>query len=357
MRFGRRFLLGAAVTAAFLTLLIVRVDLSDVGSSFAEGNYAYVVPAIAVYFVALYFRAYRWGFLLRPLRSLSTRRLFPVVAVGYMANNLLPVRLGELVRSYYLARREPVSASTALATIIVERVFDGLVLLFLLVVAALFLPVAGLTDRVSDAVRLPVPLVAVVVVLPFLAALTAMIGIALYPATAGRVVVALTRPLPAGVQAKVNGLLERFFEGFLALRSPRRLAAIFLLSLPVWLLEGAMYYLIALGFDLDSHFETVGLMVAAMLLVTAVSNLATSLPSSQGSVGPFEFFAVLALVSLGVGSGLATAYAVVLHIALLLPVVVLGLAYMAVGHVSLGQLTRRDSMEPVPATPAIEKSS
>ena len=225
MRFGRRFLLGAAVTAAFLTLLMVRMDLSDVGSSFAEGNYAYVVPAIAVYFVALYFRAYRWGFLLRPLRSLSTRRLFPVVAVGYMANNLLPVRLGELGRSYYLARREPVSASTALATIIVERVFDGLVLLFLLVVAALFLPVAGLSDRVSDAVRLPVPLVAVVVALPFMAALTAMIGIALYPATAGRVVVALTRPLPAGLQAESEwtaGGLLRGLPGPAEPSAPRR---------------------------------------------------------------------------------------------------------------------------------------
>ncbi len=357
MLFSRRFLLGAAVTVAFLALLFLRVDISEVGSSLAEGNYAYVAPGVAVYFVALFFRAYRWCFLLRPIRALSTLRLFPVVAVGYMANNLLPVRLGELVRSYYLARREPVRASTALATIMVERVFDGLVLLFFLVLAALFLPVTGLTDRVSDAVRLPVALVSVMVVLPFLCALAAMVGIALYPTTAGRIAMAMTRPLPAGLHARVNGLLERFFEGFQALRSPRRLALIFVLSLPIWLLEGTMYYLIALGFDLNDHFETVGLMVAAMLMVTAVSNLATSLPSSQGSVGPFEFFAVLALVYLGVASGLATAYAVVLHLALLLPVVAVGLGYLALDHLSLGQLIRRDSMDLVPAATVPEKTS
>ena len=196
-----------------------------------------------------------------------------------------------------------------------------------------------------------------VVVMPFFVALAAMVSVALYPERVAHLASALTRPLPPGVRTRVDGLLERFFEGFQALRSPRRLAAIFVLSLPVWLLEGTMYYLIALGFGLSDHFETVALMAAAMLLVMAVSNLATSLPSSQGSVGPFEFFAVLALVYLGVASGLATAYAVVLHLALLLPVVVVGLGFLALDHLSLGQLTRREPMAPVPAATVPEKTS
>ena len=91
----------------------------------------------------------------------------------------------------------------------------------------------------------------------------------------------------------MDALLERFLEGFQGLHRPNRLLVVFLFSIPIWLLEGSIYYLIALGFDLDDHFDTVLLMAAAMLLVTAVSNLATSLPSSQGAVGPFEFFAVL----------------------------------------------------------------
>ena len=351
----RRFLLGAVVTAVFLFLLFLQVDLSEMGASLAEANYVYLAPGVAIYFVSVYFRAYRWRYLLHPIRAVSALRLYPVVAVGYMANNLLPVRLGELVRSYYLARREPVPASTALATIMVERIFDGIVLLFFLAVAALFLPVAGLADRVSDAVRMPVALVAVVVIVPFVGALMAMVGVALYPLRARNLTSALTRRLPEGIGPRIDSLVELFIEGFSVLRRPRPLATVFLLSLPIWLAEGTMYYVIALGFDLNDHFETVGLMAASMLLLTSVSNLAASLPSSQGSVGPFEFFGVLTLVFLGMASGPATAYVVVLHAALLLPVVVLGLTYLALDHLSLAHLARDGRVEAAMPSASVTK--
>ena len=338
---SRRLWLGTAVTAAFLGLLAVRVDFSAAASAFAEANYAYLLPAVAVYFVSLYFRAFRWRFLLSPFDSIHTWRLYPVVLVGYMANNVLPVRLGELVRSYYLASRESVRGSTALATIIVERVFDGLTLLLLLAVAALFLPVAGLAERVGDAVRLPVALVAVIVIVPFAAALAFIVAAALSPSAFHRAASLLTDRLPKSVSERAGRLVERFVGGFEGLHRPKRLLGVVALSLPVWLAEGTMYYIVALGFGLDDHFETFGLMVAAMVVVTTVSNLATSLPSSQGSVGPFEFFAVVALHDfLGVGSGLASAYAVVLHMTLLLPVVAIGLLHLSTKSVTLAQLTR-----------------
>ena len=102
-----------------------------------------------------------------------------------------------------------------------------------------------------------------------------------------------------------------------------------------------MYYIVALGFDLQAEFDSVGLMIVAMLVVTSVSNLATSIPSSQGSVGPFEFFATLSLTFLGVSKGPAFAYAIVLHLALLLPVIVTGFLHLAFRNVSLSDLTRR----------------
>ena len=114
-------------------------------------------------------------------------------------------------------------------------------------------------------------------------------------------------------------------------------------TIPVWTLEGVVYYLVALAFDLQSSFDNVGLMIAAMLIVTAASNLATSIPSSQGSVGPFEFFAALSLAFLGVASGVASAYAVVLHVTLLLPPIVAGMVHLASSSVTLAQLTRGSS--------------
>ncbi len=334
-----RFWTGLAVTAGFLGLLFLRVDFGDMADALSGANYAYLAPGIAVYFVSLYFRSLRWQFLLRPFAQTRAARLYPVVLVGYMANNLLPMRVGELVRSYYLSVREPVRGSTGLATVIVERVFDGLTLLLLLVLGALFLPLSGLTDRVSEAVNLPAWAVAAAVPTPFIGVLSLMVLAALRPGPFLAASGWLAGRFPHRFQAVAEGLAERFILGFEGLHRPGRLAAVFALSLPVWLTEGAMYYIIALGFGLDEHFGSLWLLAMATLVVVSMSNLATSIPSSQGSVGPFEFFAALSLVFLGVGSGLASAYAIVLHLALLLPVIAAGLIHLAARSVSLGQLT------------------
>ena len=119
-----RIWIGLAVSGLFLLLLLLRVDRQEIVSALSNANYLYVAPAIGLYFIAVYFRSIRWAYLLSPIGPFPVNRLYPVVIIGYMANNLLPARLGELVRSYYLAQRETVSGSTALATVAVERVYD-----------------------------------------------------------------------------------------------------------------------------------------------------------------------------------------------------------------------------------------
>ena len=337
---SRRLWLGTAVTAGFLALLIFRSDFTEMRSALADANYLYLIPAIAVYFVSLYARTFRWRFLLRPFVQTQTNRLYPVVLVGYMANNLLPVRLGEFARSYYLSTREPIRGSTALATIIIERVFDGLTLLFFLAVATLFLPVPGLADQVRETVPLPLGVVAVIVITPFVGLLALMVLAAVYSPVFLGLARRLTKWLPERVGERAFGLITWFIAGFEGLQRPHRLLVVFLLTLPIWTVEGAVYYLVALAFNLQSEFDNVGIMIAAMLVVTSVSNLAASIPSSQGSVGPFEVFGREALVALGVSSGVASAYAVVLHLTLLLPVIVAGLAHLAYRSVSLRELAR-----------------
>lgn len=338
-----RFWIGGAVTAVFIALLIFRIDIGEMRQALADANYLYLIPGIAIYFVSLLFRAYRWRFLLKPFTDARTIRLYPVVMVGYMANNVLPMRLGELIRSYYLSTREPVRGSTALATILIERVFDGLTLLFFLAASALFLPVTGLAERVSESANLPVWAVAVVVVLPFVAVLALMVSAALYPDVFTKAVSKVVQLAPAKYHDLILGILIRFVTGFEGLHRPARLFTVFALTLPIWAAEGSMYYIIALGFDLQSEFSSVGVMLAAMLVLTSVSNLATSIPSSQGSVGPFEFFAKLGLVFFGVSAGVATAYAVVLHLSLLLPVIAAGFIHLTIRGISFGELSKNRS--------------
>ncbi|MDO8751427.1 MAG: lysylphosphatidylglycerol synthase transmembrane domain-containing protein [Dehalococcoidia bacterium] len=335
-----RFWLGLAVSLLFLGLLLWRVDLQETMRSLREANYWFVILGVPGYFAGVALRAARWRILLSPLRPLAVRRLFPVVVVGYMANNLLPVRLGELVRSYYLGQREGVSKSAALATILVERVVDGVVLLFVLVALSLVLPVTGLVTGVARSMSIPWPLLVSAVVAPFVLVLGVMVFMAYDPPRALALTGLLVKPLPARLKARLLGLAEMFIAGLGVLRYPRRIPLLILLSLLVWLAEGTMYYLVGLSFGLASPLGGLASMAAAMLAVEATSNLGAAFPSSQGSIGPFELFTVATLVVLGVQREAAVAYAVVLHVALLVPVTLLGMLYLWMGKESLVQLVR-----------------
>ncbi len=335
----KRVWLGLSITAAFLALLVIRIDFAEMAQALREANYILLIPAIAVYFFSFYLRALRWRYILRPVAStIRVNRLFPVILVGYMANNMLPVRLGEVVRGYYLSTREQVRTPTALATIVTERVFDGTTLLLLLAVAVPFLPFSGLLDFVSEQLNLPHLVITLGVALPYAAALGMIALIARAPDLSRRLVWALSGRLPERIGAVVYTLLDRAIAGFEAMRRPSRLLGLLAFSVPVWLTEALVYYLVAVGLGLDTEFSSLVQVMAAIFLVMALSNLATSLPSSQGGVGPFEFFTVLMLEGLGVGVGLASAYALVLHLTQLLPPIAAGLVYFAVRGLSFQQI-------------------
>ena len=336
-----RFWLGLGVSGLFLLILLLQVDPQEIVSALKTANYFYVAPAIGLYFVAVYFRSIRWGYLLSPLGQFPVRRLYPVVIIGYMANNLLPARLGELVRSYYLAQREPVSGSTALATVVVERVYDGVALLSFAAIAAPALLLMGLFEGTGDFYRGTALVVAVGTVAVFFLAL-AFLTLAAWSGFS-RVVDAGLALTPARVRPRLRDLVGRFIQGLKILNSPKKHLGVFLLSWPIWLLEGAMYLLVGYSFGLHLLFGSFWALVLVMLLLTATSNLATAVPSSVGGIGPFEVVAQQTLLALGVSGSLGAIYAGFLHlVALWLPVTLLGLVLLWRQNLSLKALTGRN---------------
>ena len=344
-----RFWLAIGISVAFLGLFVSRLDVGETWEILGEANYLALIPAILVYFGSVLFRTLRWQYLLAPVKSLEVRRLYPVVVVGYMANNILPVRLGEVVRAYYVGEREKVSKVAALATIAVERVFDGLTLLFFAAVVGLFLPLVGLLQGLAEKAGIPWELLALAMSLPFVGVLLLLIAAASSPPWFETLIDRTTGILPARVRDRVRGLAYVFIDGLGSLKDPRRLAMVFLLSLPVWLMEALMYYIIAFSFDLHTSFGLME-MAGVILLVTAVSNLATSIPAAGGGIGAFEVAAASTLTLLGAEASAAGAYTIVLHAALLVPVTLLGFVFLWTENVSLGQLTResRRSSSPAP---------
>ncbi|CAI8008434.1 hypothetical protein GBAR_LOCUS5775 [Geodia barretti] len=143
----------------------------------------------------------------------------------------------------------------------------------------------------------------------------------------------------------------RFFASFVSalaiLNSPRKHLALVALSAPIWFCEFLVYLLVSYSFDLGSHFESAGVYLLAVALLTATSNLATGIPSAIGGIGPFEVVAQQTLVALGVGVGVAVDYALVVHlVALWLPVNVVGLAILWKQNLNLRQLTSAPDTEP-----------
>ena len=344
------------MTILFMGVFLYRVDLQEMGTALKNANYLFVIPGVFCYFLALAWRTLRWQAILQPLSYFSFRRLWPVITVGYAANNVLPVRLGELVRAYYLNLREGASKSSTLGTILLERVFDGISILFLVGVVSLFVPVVGLFRDLGEQAHINWLVLTLGLSIPFFLLSAIMIIAGVWPQGMKKLVLHLGKWLPSRVRSSVQEFVFLFLAGLSALHSPRRLLAIFLLSVPVWLSEAGLYFFIALGFEIDVEFSSLGILVGVLILTTATSNLGVSIPSTGGGIGPFEFFAQATLIFFGVGAGVASAYALVVHAALLVPVTILGLLYIWVGNRSLIDLARSSQSQDAKLAPLAPNS-
>ena len=343
MNGGKKFWIGFGVSALLLALFFLTVDLGRMLDAIAGADYVYVAPAAGLYLVAVLFRTLRWQKLLRHMRVVTVARLYPVVVVGYMANNLLPLRLGELVRSYYVSEREGISKTSALVTIFVERLLDALTLLLFIAVIAVFIPVLGVAEAFGERYGVSWQLLVAALSVPFVAAFGALLLMAFSPTNARVVGVALVRPLPEGLGARLINLLDLALAGLVPLRSPSSISGLFALSMPIWLLEAGLFFLIGLSFGLHEIYDNLWEMAIAIVLVTAVANIGSSVPAAPGGIGLFELVARETLVLLplaAVDRSVAAGYVAVVHATLLLPMIVLGQVFLWVQQVSLGTLSR-----------------
>ena len=330
---NRQVWLGLLGTALFLGLFFAFTDLREMGEALADANYWWFAPAIAVWFVSAWFRSLRWRYLLQPMGSFSAQTLYPIVIIGYMANNLLPARTGELVRAYIMDKRHSLNIMATLGTIAVERLFDGLVLLVFLIGVGAFV---GLSRELG--------ILAAAMTAIFVAIFALFLFMASSQERAERWLARLLRFLPARAQEKGGQWASSFMVGLGALQSPWRIAAVLITTVVAWALESTMYFMVGISFNLGEAFPI-------FMMVAAAANLAITLPSSSGGVGPFELLTKETLQFVGVRGGVAGAYAAALHALVLLPVVAAGLLFLWVINLSLAETLRR------PARPKLATSA
>ncbi len=303
--------LGIGISALFLVWAFRDLDWAAFWQALQGANYWWLLPGIGVYFGAVLVRTWRWHYMLLPLKSIPTLRLFPVVVIGYMGNNIFPARAGEVLRSYVLKRKEGVAISSSLATVILERLFDGLVMLLFVAVTLPFAPLPAIYRNIVLSFS---ALFLIALLVFFVLATRPALLIQLYETLVGRF-------LPTALQPRIHGLLDRIVLGLQSLRSPRDVALIFLSSALIWLTETTKYWFVMHAFNFEVSFSV-------LMLMTAVVNLFTSIPAAPGHFGTFHAPGIAILEQFGVPQAIATGYTVVLHIALWLPITLLGFYYM-----------------------------
>jgi uncharacterized protein (TIRG00374 family) len=318
-----RFWAGVAISALFIALFLRATHPREIGDAFGEADYWYMAPAIGVLFVALSVRCVRWSVLMRPVAPIGPVRLFPYAIIGYMANNLLPARAGEVVRAYVLGDREHVSRVGAFGTIAVERLFDGCVLVLLLLVAG---SVVGFDDPKLRAI-------AVVSSILFVVALAVFYVLTLSEDRAKRVIHRLLKVLPERFEHRAEDMADSLVVSLRSVHDLRSLSLVVVLSAVAWTIEAGAYAVIGAGFHLGVGFGQYCLLLAA-------ANLAIIIPTFFGGTGPFEWAAKLVLVGAGVDNGLASAYSVIAHAVIFVPTTILGLILLWSFGLSFGRLTR-----------------
>jgi len=313
-----QFWVGLIISAFFLYITLRGMELNQVWDALVHAQYWWLVPGVLVYFVGVWVRAWRWHYMLRPLKKIPTRTMFPIVAIGYMGNNIYPARAGEVLRAAILKQREGVPISASLATVIVERIFDGVVML-----AFVFVNLPEMARLAQQSVKVSgfgIEFVAIVGTIVFVGALLVFLAVAMFPKVTERMVDVLLKFLPARLRDRTRDLTMRFLSGLESLRSPQEALMIFFTTVLIWLLETGKYWFVMHAFNFSvSYF--------ALMLMNGVVVLATTLPSAPGYVGTFDAPGIAVLMAYGVPGEIAAGYTLVLHGALWFPITLLGAYY------------------------------
>jgi hypothetical protein len=311
--------LGVLISVLFIWLALRGLRLDRFWDAVRSANYWWLLPGIAIYFVAVWARAWRWHYLLHPIKSVPTGSMFPITAIGYMGNNIYPARAGEVLRAVVLKRREGVPISASLATIIVERIFDGVVMLGFVFAnlpeLARLTSSSGFVGNIEQLALIGTGVFALALVIFLLAAMFPSASLKLGGWFIGRL-------LPGGLRERALQLMHRFLDGLAALRSPFGIFMVFLTSVVIWLLETGKYWFVMHAFNFSVSFF-------ALMLMNGIVNLATTIPSAPGYIGTFDAPGIAVLVAYGVDQATAAGYTLVLHVALWLPITLLGAYFLA----------------------------
>ena len=332
MKAKANIIAGTLIGAVFIWLAFRGTDFSTLGSSFRSADYRYLIPAVFLSVMVQLVRSYRWGVILEPLKKIDQWSLFSATSVGFMAISLLPMRMGEFVRPYLISRKSDIRLGASLATIVVERVFDMLTLMILLLYIIL-------SSR-SKLIKLPawISQAAYIILLVTIPMLLLLIFVAIKRDVSMKGIDRIIKLLPHALSGRLTRLVHSFLDGLQILPDWRKTAYLTLLSLITWFLIGLINYALFKSFTSMAHLPP-----AAAYTVLLITALGITLPTAPGFVGNYHYFCVLGLALFGISKADALTYAILIHGLQFVVIIILGLFFIPFVKVPLPALFKSSS--------------
>ena len=316
----KRLLAGILLGGILLYFSLKDLDFHAIAEGVQHIRYVYVAGALFILFIMQILRSYRWGVLLSPIEQVDQISLFSITSVGFMLIVAIPARIGEFARPYLITRKSTIKMSSALGSIVLERVFDFLAIILLLPLVMFFTPLppwlvkSGILLLLTVAVTLCLFILLVVKKMPSM-----------------DLVHALLKRLPDRLSMRLEGAVTHFIEGFRAIERPRLFAYIFFLSLLIWLADVLSIYAMffALGFNLS-------FMAALTVMIILIFGLIV--PTAPGFVGNWHYFTMIGLLIFGISKTDAMTFAIVHHALCITLTVTLGLIFLPSNTLNISKL-------------------
>lgn len=308
--------LGLLVAAAAIRMATRGVDGGQLADAFANVHAGWLLVAVGISFLLQLFRAWRWQLELAPLCDIRLGRLWVVTSIGYMAINLLPARAGEFVRPWLLSRRESVTFSNVVGTLLVEKTMDSAVIMFYILLGLLT------TDTLPPWVRKGAMFPAVGF------AIMAVLVVLVWWRGERMVAHAVGRVLSERAGARVAHAAHAMVDGMKVLGAPRLAAKVLVVSVALWFLPILSSYVMTRAFQIDVPFN-------AALVVFIFIGFGTALPQAPGMIGTYQYACILALDLFGVPHEKALAYGIALNAVQLATICGQGLVAIAIAKVGL----------------------
>ena len=320
---SKKFLLGFIITVFSLYFSMRGIDWAELGNALTRVDYFYLIPIFFLLTIAYWIRAHRWQLLLLPMRRVGVGKLFAITMIGFMVNNILPIRLGELYRVYAVGEQHSIGKSASLATVVVERIFDMLTLLLFLLFVSYVSVLPGWLSHSS-----------LLIFFGMGGVLLLLLIMMKYPKLYMRSYTIIAYLLPVAMRERLGRAHLSFIQGLAVLKNKRRLIVISLLSIVIWLFIAMVNQLVFYAFSSP-------LSISAALSLLVITSIGAILPSAPGYIGTFQLFTVLALAPYGVEKTEALSISIFLHASNYSFITLLGLVYLVKEHLTFSTLENK----------------